>query len=294
MAIAEGVARDLRYAIRVLRRTPAFTATAIVTLALVIGACTAVFSLADAILLRPLPYPEPERLSLIEMTSRYSGEIDRSTWVDGAMWEAVRDHVPSLDAMVFATTGGANLVIGEAAAYVTQHRVSAGFFRVLGVPLLHGREFSAEEDRPGGPALAVLSYDIWRRFFRSDTAIIGQSILLRGEPYVVTGVTAKDFRSLEDVDVWTPLRGSSGGEGGGTNFQVAARLKSGATWTQATNELAAVHDDAFRLLKNPPEAVRSLGVMPMQQAMTGETRQPIVLLAWAVGEIGRASCRERG
>jgi predicted permease len=290
MALAESVGRDLRHAVRVLKRAPAFAATAVVTLALVIGACTAVFSLADAILLRPLPYPEPERLALIEMTTRLAGETGQGTWVDGAMWEAVRDHVPALDAMVFATTGGANLSIGEAAAYVTQHRVSAGFFRVLGVPLLHGREFSADEDRQGGPALAVLSYDLWRRFFRSDPAIVGQSILLRGEPYVVTGVTAKTFRSLEDVDVWTPLRGSSGGEGGGTNFQVAARLKPGATWTQATNELAAVHDEAFRLLKNPPEAVRSLGVTPLQEALSGESRQPIVLLSWAVGAVLLIAC----
>ena len=112
------------------------------------------------------------------MTTATPRGTSRGTWVDGATWEAVRDHVPSLDAMVLSGTGGANLVIGDAAVYVHQHRVSAGFFRVLGVPLLHGREFAAAEDRPGGPALAVLSYDLWRRFFKSDPAIVGQAILV--------------------------------------------------------------------------------------------------------------------
>ena len=154
---------DLRYAFRMLRRTPAFTVAAIGTLAIVIGANTAVLGLVDHVLLRKLPYPDPDRLAFIA-TNRHSPiALDHDTSIDGTMWEAVRDHVSSGDRAVFVRgNGGVNFNTGSTAVLVKQQRVGAGFFRVLGVAPLHGREFAPEEDVQGGPRLDMMSFALWQ------------------------------------------------------------------------------------------------------------------------------------
>jgi predicted permease len=277
--------------VRVLRRSPAFSATAILTLALVIGACTAVFSLADAILLRPLPYPDPARLAIVERTTTGPSGVFPATYHDGATWEAVRDGVPALDAAVFSTSGGgANLAVGDSATFVRQHRVSAGYFRVLGIAPLHGRAFSDDEDRAGGPAVTMLSHGMWQRLFNGNPGIVGQTILLRGEPYVVVGIMPVHFVGVREAELWTPLRAAPTGEGGGTNFQIVARLKSDAKWEQASAQLAAVRDSAFRLLRPDATVTRSLGVKPMRDELVAATRQPIVILSWAVGCVLLIAC----
>jgi predicted permease len=287
----DALGRDVRYAFRVMRRAPAFTATAIGTLALVIGACTAVFSLADAILVRALPYPDPDRLAYLQLMSRSARGESTGLSVDGAMWEAVRDHVPALDAAAAAgISGSANLVVGDAAMYVRQQRVSHGFFRVLGVAPRQGGEFGRQDDVPGGPALTVLSHQLWQRAFGGRPDIIGSAILLRGEPFTVVGVMPADFVSTADADLWTPLRGSASGEGAGTNFRVIARLKAGATWEDARVQLAAASSEAFRVLGMPKGTTRSLQVAPMQAAQVAGVREPIVMLAWAVGAVLLIAC----
>src|SRR6266851_9752318 len=185
--------RDLRYAVRVLLRAPAFTATAVLTLALCIGANTAIYTVVDRVLLRPLPYPQPERLA--EVITRFSrGDIGYGQ--TGGVWEVLQRGVTSLD---LATTAGGfgstgvNLVVGAHAEYVKQQRVSAGYFRVLGVPPAIGREFTADEDRPNGPAAVILSHQLWTRLFNGDSGAIGRSITLRGEPYTIVGVMPDGF-----------------------------------------------------------------------------------------------------
>lgn len=289
--IVDSLLRDLRYAVRVLRRSPAFTATAIVTLALVIGACTAIFSLADAILLRPLPYPDPARLAFVETSTAGPNGVFPATYHDGATWEAIRDGVPALDAAVFAVGGGgANLVVGESAAFVRQHRVSADYFRVLGVAPIHGRAFSYDEDRAGGAAVTILSQATWHRFFNSNPDIVGRPILLRGEPHTVVGVMPGSFAGVRAADLWTPLRASSTGEGGGTNYQIIVRLRPDARWEQATAQLAGVRDSAFRLLRPDPTVTRTLGLKPAQDELVALTRDPIVILSWAVGCVLLIAC----
>jgi predicted permease len=291
LPILDVLGRDLRYAVRMLRKTPTFTVTAVVTLALVIGACTAVFSLADAILLRPLPYPEPERLALIEGSATTPNGVFLTTSVDGAMWEAVRDHATLVDAAVYSpASDSANLVVNGAAAFVQQHRVSSGFFRVLGVRPERGSEFTPQQDVASGPTVTVLSHDLWRRMFQSDPEIIGKAILLRGEPYTVVGVMPAGFRSVFGADLWTPLRGSSKGEGSGTNFRIAVRLESDATWDQARAQLKTLGGEAFRILRTPKGVTSELGVKPMQAALVAGVRDPIVMLAWAVAAVLVMAC----
>jgi predicted permease len=301
LGLLEAAWLDVRYARRVLWRTPAFALTAILTLALAIGVNTAVFALVDAILLKPLPYPNPDRLALLTRTVKQGGQVSSSPAVDGRMWELVRDHVTSANRAAFSDwTTGVNLVVRgsagtEQARFVQQQRVSTGFFSVLGVPMLAGREFSADEDRPGGPTAVVLSAELWRSAFGGDPAAIGGAITLRGEPYTVVGVMPDGFQTGSRADLWTPLRPSTSGEGGGTNYEVLIGLRDEASRPTVTAQLAAVAEELKRQRAagsenagEPPEV--SFSLVGLQDGMTAAIR-PSLLVVWsAVGVVLLAAC----
>ena len=261
------------------------------TLALCIGANTAIYSVVDRVLLRPLPYPQPERLAqVITRFERGGGDQIGQT---GGTWEALRAGVTSLD---LATTSGGfgtigvNLVVGQHAEYVAQQRVSAGFFHVLGVAPARGREFTADEDRPNGPAAAVLSHRLWLRLFNGDAAAIGRSITLRGEPHTIVGIMPAGFTSDAPADVWTPVRPSKNGEGGGQNYAILARLKPGATWAQADADVASAGQPVMAdLYRSTPNAAR-LGIIPLQQGETTQVQQPILILWAAVAVVLLIGC----
>ena len=286
----EVLARDLRYAFRMLRKTPGFTIAAALTLALGIGANTAVFSVVDALLFTPLPYPQPSRLGVLGVHTRDPKFGDsRNTGANGRMWFAVRDNATTIDAAVIGGTAGVNLVADDRAAYVQQQRVSAGYFRVVGIPPQIGREFTREEDVVGGPAVCILNYGLWKTVFNGDRSVVGRAIQLRGEAYTVVGVLPENFPVTErtsfsggqGVDLWTPLRPSTSGEGDGVNYSVIARLHDGVTWAQVTADLQHASPSAFR---NVPEGdIAELTLTPMQEDMTDEIRQPLLMLWGAVG-----------
>lgn len=290
--LVEAIWRDARYAVRILLRTPAFTLTAVATLALVIGATTAVLGLADGLLWRPLPYPDSGRLAGVIRIENRNGVTSTTPALDGAMFEAVRDRVPSLDIAVLGGGGGVNLVLNNTPVYARHFRVSEGYSRVLGVMPARGRWFNPDEDRAGGPAVAVLSHHAWQKYFSGAEDVVGQSVLLRGEPHQIVGVMPASFVPLggTDIDLWVPLRPSTTGEGGGDNFWSVARLKAGATWAQATGELAAVRDDAFRLQTAQGIVSRDLGVESMAELMASRDREPIVLLSWSVMAVLLIAC----
>jgi predicted permease len=285
--------RGLRHALRALRGTPVFVVTSVATLALTIGACAAVFSLADALLLQPPPYPEPDRLAFVQAEYRSARGTGAQLAHDAATWEAVRDNVPALDSAVyFGGVTGVNLVVGDRASFVNQERVSAGYFRVLGVLPAIGREFAASEDVPGGPALAVISHDIWVRELAGAPDILGRSIQLRGEAYLVIGVMPTSFGVTDDVDVWTPLRPSRQGEGGGTNFQIVSRLKPAATWDQARAELRSLGAGPLeaRGMREENGVSGWLSVRPMQEVLADESRGSILMLGAAVTAVLLIAC----
>lgn len=284
------IARDLRYAARVLRKSPTFTAAAVATLALCIGANTAIFSVVDAVLLRPLPYPQPERLFSVARHFQGQGSESYQTNLWGGAWETVRDHAGYVDAAVFSDGSmGVNFAAGGRVEYVKQQRVSAGFFRVLGIAPLIGREFSKDEDRPGGPAVTVLSYALWKRAFRGDPAIVGQAVTLRGEPYTVIGVLPANFQSSIPADLWTPLRPSRDGEGGGSNYAIVARLRSGATWAQANGQIEAIGAPMLRAYGQDP-ATEHLRLISFQRGLTEYVRQPLLIIWAAVGLVLLIGC----
>ena len=291
--------RDLKYAIRVLARAPAFTATAIVTLALAIGANTAVFSLVDAILIKPLPYPQPDRLAyVVAPIQTIEGEYLVESH-DGTTWEFLRDGVAAIDTAVTRARSGrgqeVNLAVGDSATSVRQARVSAGYFRVLGVAPFVGREFTQEEDRPGGPAVTVLSYGLWQRLFSGDASAVGKTLLLRGEPHEIVGVMPRGLRGENgDFDVWTPVRPSLTGEGSGTNYGVIARVKPGYTWADALAAMPSLDAEYFRRVMGrnwaDAEPTGRFSLVPMQQALTATAARPLVTLLGAVAAVLLIAC----
>ncbi len=152
---------DLRFALRQLRKTPGGTLIIIATLALCIGANTAVFSIVNALLVRPLPYPDPSRLALVSSFQADEHESGLDTSQDGTQVEALRDHATDLEIAVYGLGGGANFSWHGQAEFIQAQRVSTGYFHVLGIAPQIGREFNRLEDSEGGPAAAVLSYEFW-------------------------------------------------------------------------------------------------------------------------------------
>jgi predicted permease len=288
----DALARDFRYACRVLRKSPAFAITAMATLGLCIGANTAIFTMIDCVLFRPLPYPEPDRLAWIsELQHTPEGEYEETAQT-GRRWEFLRDNVRTLELAVYSSASqGVNLLPeGTGAQYVKQQRVSAGFFRVLGIAPLIGREIQPEEDRVGGPAVAVLSHSLWRRVFASDSGVVGRKIVLRGEPYTVIGVMPPNFRSVPNAELWTPLRPSASGEGAGANYSVIGRLRPGFLRDNAQSELTALSASYFSTLHLRPGVFLRLHLISVQRGLSDDLRMPLLLLWAAVGLVLLIGC----
>ncbi|HEX3156047.1 MAG TPA: ABC transporter permease [Candidatus Angelobacter sp.] len=293
-AVFDSVLRDLKYSFRQLRRNPGFTFTVLLTLSVAIGANTAVFSMVNALLLRPLPYPQPERLgSLVShyegisnSTGKATSEDDNSS--DGETWELVRDNVSAVIAGATAGTRGVNLQIGSSIRYVREQRVSAGYLEALGVRPIFGRSFTKEEDRPGGAKVVVVSYEIWQSLLGADREAIGKAIHLKGEPYTVVGVLPPHTETPDRADLLTPLRPTRTGEGGGNNYGVILRLRDGASWAQADAQLAPLHPEILQ--RRPTRAHAWLYAVPLQKDFARDQGTPVYLLMSAVALVLLIAC----
>jgi predicted permease len=276
--LPSNLARDVRGAVRALRRSPILTLTCLLTLAICVGANTALFSVVDAVLLRPLPYPHPERLGEVVARSQTQAAEGDDDAQDGQTWFLIHQHATALDAAACsAIPSGINFAAGGRAEFVQQERVGAGFFRVLGIAPFIGREFSADEDRPGGPAVALLSYDFWQRVFGGAPGVVGQTVVLRGKPHVVVGVVPRQLVTTAAADLWTPLQASTTGEGEDENYRVITRLRHGATWAQAAVQLDAIGDTVLKKRRGEDPTLR-LTLVPLQRALTEQVRRPLLVL----------------
>ena len=289
----ELLGQDVRYALRQFWRNPGFTITVIVTLGLSIGANTAIFSIVNALMLKSLPYSHPERMGTIY--TRITGPISSQErhHVDGEQWELLRDDVPSLvSAVSRPRASGINLEAGSQVLYVYEGRISAHYLDVLRISPLLGRNFSDAEDRPHGPKTAILSYSLWHNIFGSNPNILGQSILLKGEPYTVIGVLPEGATTPLNAGLYTALQPSRDGEGGGTNFDAITRLRDGATWQEADAEInrAWLHrTDRYELEDNPGAKVSYYSV-PLQKGQAGTLRPQVWALMLAAGFILLIAC----
>jgi predicted permease len=282
--------KNFRYAARQLGKTPGFTITVFATLGLCIGANTAIYSVVDAVFFRPLPYPDPDRLVMIANVYQHNGASGTATGQTGRVWELVRDHASFLDTAVYGGTGGVNLFAAGRVEYVQQQRVSANFFKVLGIAPLIGREFTRQEDVRGGPSLTVLSYELWQHVFQGDPSIIGRSIDLRGAPYTVIGIMPRGFRTDTPAHLWTPLQASTSGEGSGSNYAIIARLKSGVTFAQANGQLNSIMRPVIDEMHLPRGVSFEMKAVPMEIGRTVDLRSKIRLMWGAVGLVLIIGC----
>jgi putative ABC transport system permease protein len=272
------IAQDLRVAVRVLRQRPAFATTALLTLALGIGANTAVFSVVHGIVLAPLPYAAPNRL-----VGLWPGHF-----FSNAEMLFLQERSRSLERVELFSPGWSMALTGEGEpAQLIGARTSAGLFDALGVRPVVGRTFTAEDARPAASGVAMLSHELWRTRFGGDPRIVGHRIMLDGVPCTVVGVMPADFRfHRNDVEVWTPLAIDPAAwfHRGGTSVGIA-RLAPGATPATALAELRtfiAPMRDAFQYTADYGQDVN---VVTLQEMLVGDVRLTLLVLFGAVGFI---------
>jgi len=288
----------LRLALRRLHKNPGFGLAVTLTLALGVGVNTAVFSLVNAFLLRPLPYPAPDRLAVlmlhqegISKSGQFVHQDDPSQ--DGETWEMIRDGVPAVQAASFGGTSGVNLQAGSASGsnvrYVQDMRVSARYFDVLGIQPFLGRGFTEEEDRPNGPSAVIITYALWQSVFQSDPQVLGKQAILKGEPHTVVGVLASGAQPTGVADVWTPLQPHPSGECGGSNCEIVMRLMPEASWQQVSAQLAHLRKPSFDEI-NKAKGRAWFYASPLARNLDNGMRGPILGLMAAVGFILLIAC----
>jgi putative ABC transport system permease protein len=280
---------NLRQSLRTLAKSPGFTLVAVLTLALGIGANTAIFSVVNAVLLQPLSYPNPDRLVEVVWTTA-DGISDATSIPKFNNWHEQTQVFDSVAAYDFAGPG-INLTGGDRPEQLKGIRVSADYFRVFGAPMAIGRTFSADEDRPGGSAVVVISNALWRSRFGRDPGIINRAIDLGGEPYVVIGVLGPTFTSDPKSDVWLPLKPDPNSIDQGHYLRATARLKPGVTIDQAKGAMKLAADQ-FRQ-KFPKELTGpkdSFSVVPLRDAVIGDVRSSLLFLFGAVALVLLIAC----
>jgi putative ABC transport system permease protein len=272
---------DIRYAIRTLAKRPGFTAVATLTLALGIGASTAMFSVVDAVLLRPLPFPSQQQL--IYANGKFS--LSDHAAVSPPDFEDYRASAKSFQqfAAIGYLDGISNITGGEKPEQVQSQLVSWNFFEALGIPPLAGRSFVESDEKTMEPQVAILGHGIWKRDFGGDPGIVGKKVSLDGQEVTVVGVLPEDIPSLSLADVWQPLPlDNPGMNSRGAHFlAVVARMKPGINLNQATAELDTI---AAQIAAQHPDTNKgwALRVIPLTNYVVGSTRTALLMLLGAV------------
>lgn len=283
----ETLLSDIRFALRGLRKQPVLTGVAILTLALGIGANTAMFSVINTVLLRPLPYPNPDRLVWMnesgdEVANRM---LSYPNFVD---WNA-RNH--TFEAMSTYRTWTMTLTGVDQPTNLDAGMVAADYFKVMGVTPIRGRAFTAEDDRPGATPVAIISYAFWQKYFAGDQAVVGRTVALDDSAFTIIGVMPEDFAHQGPPPLWIPI--------GPMNWKdrdvriggnVIGRLKPGVTVEQARADINAV---ARQLAQEHPTAnagANRVNVLSLQERITGNVRTPLWILFGAVGLVLLIAC----
>ena len=282
-------AADLRHTFRLIRKAPGFTAVAIVTLALGIGANTAVFSAVDALLIRALPYSDPDRLVMVWEDDPVAG-YRRNTPAPGNYTEWVR--LNSAFAGMAATRGGTVSVTGDGVPeQLLGRRVTANFFAVLGVQPIAGRTFTEDEDRAGAPVV-VISYGLWQRRYGGERSIVGRSILMNDSPREVVGVLPREFAFRNTaIDYWVPIHllPSESVDKGSHYLNVVARLKAGISVEAADADMKRVASELARQFPKTNARI-SAAVVPIREDLLGNTRIELLVLTAAAMAVLLIAC----
>jgi putative ABC transport system permease protein len=291
--VAEEFARDVRYAIRGLRRAPGFAAAAVATLALSVGATSSIFSVVNAALLQQLPYPHADRIVAVceKNVTQSAPELCTVGGFSVSNYVIWRDEARSFDAFAaFAERRVAIITPGGEPVSAQARITSASLFTVLGAQPYRGRFFRAAEDQPGGPNEIVLSYPFWQQYFGGDPSAIGRRVLVNANDYTIVGVTAPRFGVYDPVDVWLPIRlGAAHRAQAGRSLRTLALLKSDATVEQADREMKTL---AARRAQDEPRYNTNMTafVMPLREKLVGGSERVLWTLLGAVSFLLLIAC----
>jgi putative ABC transport system permease protein len=287
--------QDVRYGLCQLRRNPGITTVAVLTLALGIGANTAIFSVINAVLLRPLPYPNPDRIATLTnppTTGKAITALD-ARLVSIPNFQDWHDQSSSFEAMAYYRQGEEAVTVGSTAEYAQATRVSPEFFRVFAVEPVLGHLFTAEEVKPGGGGALVISYAYWQSHFGGDPKVLGQTVGGLDRPLPIVGVLSPGFGFPDETDLWYPantvFREATANSRGGQNYFAVGRLKPGVSLGQTQVEMTLI---ARRLEQEYPESNKGLtvAVTRLRDEMVGDVRLTLYLLLGAVGIVLLISC----
>ena len=285
----EDLLQDFRYALRMLRKNPGFAAVALLTLALGTGATTVMFTVVNGVLLKPLSYPEPERLVALHGKVQQFGEPWGFSYPDFLDYQSQGQSVGPMAAWTY---GGGTISEASGAEYVEGREISSELFSVLGIPLFRGGAFSRREDRRDAAPVAIISYALWQRAYGGRPDAIGGALTLEGKSYTIVGIAPPNFLLDGHAEVFTPI---------GQNIEprmqnrraafihVLARLAPDLTLAQAQTQLSLI---ASRLAKEYPDADADRGVVtyPLQRDLVGDTRATLLLLLGAVSLVLLIAC----
>ena len=285
----EDLWRDLRFALRGLGKTPGFTIIAILVIAVGIGVNTAVFSVINTVLLKPLTYPDPQSLVELRNTSA-QGSFPVANIPKFNIWRQQTSVFQQVAAYDFGGAG-LNITGGDHPEQVQGIHVSADYFAMFGAPLVAGRTFTAAEDSPHGGQVAVLSYGLWKSRYGANPNVVGSTIQLDGQPYLIVGVIGRGFVTDTPADLWVPFQFDLNSQDMAHYFTVAARLRPGVTVSQANAQLRLAADEyrhSYGQNALPPGG--GFGVASLQESKIGDTRFPLLVLLVAVGFVLLIAC----
>jgi putative ABC transport system permease protein len=285
----EALLKDLHYSIRIFRQSPGFAGAAVAALALGIGANTAIFSVVDAVMLKPVAFQDADRIVMFLNTSPQGSGASASP----AKFQHYRAQTSVVQDVAAFHTGVVNYTGGSFPEQLRSGQVSADFFRLLGAPILRGRTFSADEDSPKGPHVVVLSAQLWQRRFQGDPDIVGRTISLSGDPYTVIGVLGAGFDVQEfgpAPEVWVPFQLDPNTRDQGHYFRAMGRLKPGVSLEQGKARMqasAAEYKQKFPTVLQPND---SFSIEPLREAVVSNVRSSLLVLVGAVSFVLLIAC----
>lgn len=287
--------QDISYGARILLKSPGFTFAALLALALGIGANTAIFSVVNAILLRPLPFKDPDRVVMLWETETKRGGTPNG--FSYPRFTFLRDRAQSFDGVCAYTTQSFNLTGQNEPERFEGASISADFFRVTGVAPALGRAFTPEEDQPGGSAVVILSHDLWQRRFGANPGLIGQSITLNDRSHTVVGIMPSGFKLLDDqVDLWVPRVFETSEmspeqiQRGAIYLAVVGRLKRNVELRQAQADLEVINGQYQQAYAGNADAVNGQGLGSLRDMLVKDFRPTLLLLLGAVGLVLLIAC----
>jgi putative ABC transport system permease protein len=279
---------EVKYALRLFRRAPGFTLVAVAALALGIGANTGMFSVVNAVLLKPLAYPDPDRIVQFMLTVS-GGAAAGGSAAEFNIWRRQTGTFQDVSAY---RDGTITLTGNTYPEQVSMVQASADGFRLFGAPFQRGRGFTTEEDRPGGALVAVITDELWRRAFGGDPQLIGKAISLGGQPHTVVGILAPgfDFDSDPRPDVWIPFQLDPESTDHAHYFVVAGRLRPGVSLAQANARMPSAYAEFRRTYPNYAGPGSGFSVIRLQDRLVGDVRPALLVLSGAVGLVLLIAC----